>query len=44
MVLQKEKEPIWGLNWREKVGVGLVLVGEKEKWAEIVSGELMGEP
>jgi hypothetical protein len=31
------------LKWRENVGM-VVVVGEKEKWAEKTRGELCGEP
>jgi len=40
-VLWREKWPNWGLNWREKKGVG---VGEREKLAEKTRGEWAGEP
>lgn len=45
MDLRREKSPRRGLNWREKVGVWeLGFSGENEKWADIMRGELFGEP
>lgn len=43
MVLRSEKSPNRGLIWRVKVGLGLG-EGKRVKWAEMRSGEFLGEP
>lgn len=40
----KEKDPSWGLKSKEKVGLEEGLFVEKEKLAEIIKGESLGEP
>lgn len=39
--MRREKSPNWGLIWREKLGLGFE---KRLKWAEIMRGELCGEP
>lgn len=45
MALYKEKLPNWGLKWRANVGIIVPgLTDEREKWAEKIRGESLGEP